>query len=90
MKASRESGSHVLLLALALVVLAVIGFAGYRVWQMQQAAAPSAETTAVTVPDKITNTASLNQAATVLDQSSTQVSSNLDDGGLDADLSGLL
>ena len=91
MKTSNESGSHVIALALGLVFVAVVGFAGYRVYQMQLATNGATDTkTTATVPAKITNTASLNQAASVLDQSSAQVNSNLDDNALNDDLSNLL
>lgn len=92
MKASRESGSHIIGLALGLLAAGVIGFAGYRVWQMQQPAIASAPatTTATTIPKTITNTASLNQAASALDQAATQVNGNLDDSALNADLNDLL
>ncbi len=91
MRRSSESGSHLIALALAIVAVGVIGFTGYRVWQMQQAATTdTAGNTSATVPAAITNTASLNQASSALDQSSAQVSNNLDDSGLDADLSSML
>lgn len=90
MKRSLESGSHLVALALVVVFVAVAGFAGYKVWQMQQASLNNSATTAATVPAKITNTADLTQASKVLDQASTQVNTNLDDSSLNADLNALL
>ena len=93
MKTTSESGSHLIALAVGIVVVGVIGFAGYTVY-MRQAATTSTDATGTTatvkVPAKITNTASLNQAATALDQASAQVNSNLDDTSLNADLNDLL
>jgi len=88
MRGSSETGSHVLFFAFALLVLALaaVGFAGYRVFTMQQGSGAST----ATVPAKITNTASLKQAATVLDQSSAQLNAGLDDSGLNTALKDLL
>jgi uncharacterized protein HemX len=92
MKTSKEAGSHLLVVALVLLVIGVVGFAGWRVWQMQQtlATATSGATDTATVPSKITNTATLDQASKALDQSSTQVNANLDDNGLNSDLNDML
>lgn len=91
MKRSSQSGSHVVMLAVAVAVIGVLAFAGYRVWTMQQANTQTADTaTTVTVPKKITNTAQLNQAASALDTASTQVNGSLDDSALNADLSSML
>ena len=90
MKRSSQSGSHVVALVLVVLFVAVAGFAGYKVWQMQQSAASSDTAAAVQVPAKITNTADLTQASKALDQASAQVSTSLDDGGLNSDLNDLL
>lgn len=90
MKRSSQSGSHVVAVALFVVFVAAAGFAGYKVWQMQQSAASTNTTASVQVPSKITNTATLNQTAAALDQASAQVNSNLDDSALNSDLNDLL
>lgn len=91
MNTSSEAGSHILGLALGIVVIAVIGFAGYKVWTMQQTAANTTPTTTTAVvPTKITNKATLDQAATVLDQSSAQLNSGLDSSSLNTYLNALL
>ena len=91
MNRSSQSGSHVIALALVVLFVAVAGFAGYKVYTMQQAATSGAPTsTSATVPAKITNTATLNQASSALDAVSTQVNSNLDDSALNSDLNDLL
>ncbi len=93
MKRSSESGSHIIALGLAVVVLAVVISAGYRVWQLQQdTAAPAAANTsaATTAPVKITNTATLNQASAALDSDASQLNSNLNDAAFNADLNSML
>jgi hypothetical protein len=92
MKKSSEAGSHIVGLALGIVVIAIIGFAGYRVWTMQQSAAgaPQTAATAATVPAKITNKTTLDQAEAVLDQSSARVSSSLDNASLNTYLKAML
>jgi len=92
MNYSKESGSHLIVVAVFLAVVGAIGFAGYRMYQLQQPSLTdtthAASTTAA--PAKITNTASLNQAAAALDNSSAAVNSNLDDSALNADLNSML
>lgn len=91
MKTSNESGSHLIVVALGILFVGVLAFAGYRVYQMQMASNGASDTTAsVTVPAKITNTASLTQTANALDASSSQLNSNLDDTSLDSDLNAML
>ena len=90
MRRTAEDGSHVIALGLFIAVIAVAGFAGYRVWQMQQAGPADSSSVTAKVPAAITNTASLDEASTVLDQSSTQLDSNLDDSGLDSSLNSML
>lgn len=91
MKTSSEAGSHVLAFALAILAVALIGFAGYRVWTMQRAASTQSNaTTTATVPAKITNKATLDRAASVLDQSSAELNATLDGSSLTADVNALL
>ena len=93
MNRTNQSGSHLIAVAFAVLVVGVVAFGGYRVWQMQQAASTNnaADTTAsTTVPAKIINTTTLKQAGTVLDSSSAQLNSSLDDSALNADLNSML
>ena len=92
MKRSNQSGSHIIALALAVLVVGLIAFAGYRVYQMQQTAnSPSSSTTASTlVPVKITNTATLKQAGTALDAASVQLDASLDDSSLNTAVNSML
>lgn len=91
MKASTQTGSHVVALALFVVVLAAIGLTGYKVWQMNAArtATTTASTTA-TAPAAIQDSADLTQAAKFLDQSSAQLDNSLDDSALNADMNSML
>lgn len=93
MKRTHESGSHVIVLAVAVLVVGVLAFAGYRVYQMQQAAnnTPSASTTAdATPPAQITNTTTLKQAGNALDAAAVELNSNLDDSALNTSMSSML
>ena len=91
---NRENGSHVIGLALAVGVIGIIGTVGVRVWQMQPNSNAglhgSTSQVSAAVPAKITNTATLNLAATALDQASAQVDTNLNDSSLNNDLGDLL
>ena len=89
MKTSSQAGSHVIAFGLLVLVVAVVGFAGYQVWMKQQAA-PAQQAAAVTVPAKITDKATLSQAAAALDQSSAQLNSRLDSAQLDTYLKAML
>lgn len=84
---------HIVLLMLVLVV-AVIGFAGYKVASTgtaKTASAPSTSATAVsTIPASIDTAADLAQTGKALDSSATQAESSLDDSGLDADIDAVL
>lgn len=79
-------------MAFAVLVVGVIGFAGYKVMQMQQAATTNqpSTTASTTVPAKITDTASLKQASSALDASSAQLNTSLDDSALNTDLNSML
>jgi len=88
MKRLNQSGSHILGVALLVLALGVVGFAGYKV---QQAHKPTASVSVThTVPATITTTADLQQTSQALDDSSAQLDSNLDDSSLNADLSSML
>jgi len=95
MKRLNQTGSHLIALALLVLALGVISFAGYTVVQRNKPA-DTASTTAQTqtktavVPATIKNTADLQQAGTVLDNSSSQLNTSLDDSALNADLSSML
>jgi uncharacterized protein HemX len=89
MKRLNQTGSHILGIALLIVALGVVGFAGYTVMNKNKDKTATA-TTATTQSDTIQNTADLTAASDQLDSSSTQVNSNLDDSSLNNDLNDLL
>jgi uncharacterized protein HemX len=89
MKRLNQTGSHILGIALLIVALGVVGFAGYTVMNKHKDKTATA-TTATTQSDTIQNTADLTAASDQLDSSSTQVNSNLDDSSLNNDLNDLL
>jgi uncharacterized protein HemX len=89
-KLSDQSGSHVLAVALVVLALGVVGFAGYKVQQAHTATYTVTHTAAESTPASIKGTADLNQTSQALDDSSAQLDSSLDDAALDADLNSML
>lgn len=88
---SNQSGSHIIALSLFILVVGVIGFTGYRLWQLQQpSTASTTHTATASVPQSIKTTADLTQAASALDDASSQLNSGLDDSALNADLNSML
>jgi len=88
-----QSGSHIIGFALLVLVLGVVGFTGYKVQQSHNktsVANQTATTAKAAIPANMTSTADLQSVGQVLDQSSAQLSSNLDDGQLNADLNSML
>jgi hypothetical protein len=84
-----QGASHVVLIALV-AVLAVVGFAGYKVLggNSKQSASTQTQSQAVTTPDKIKTKADLQQSAKSLDAA--DVEKSLDSTQLDTDLNDLL
>lgn len=87
-----QAGSSHLVVVLLVAVLAVVGFAGYRVMQNQNATSQVASTspvaTTATVPAKINNKTQAQQAGKALDAE--QIDSTLDSAALDSDLNSIL
>jgi len=93
MKRLNTSGSHVVALVVGVLVVGVIGMAGYKVWQNSKTPVTDTATTVKTssaVPSTIKSNADLTNASKALDDSSAQVNSNLDDNSLNSDLNDLL
>jgi uncharacterized protein HemX len=91
MKRLNQSGSHILALALLVLALGVVGFAGYKVQQAHNTT--DATTTAATThvaPATIKDTTDLQQTSQALDDDSSQLNTNLDDTSLNADLNAML
>lgn len=90
MKTNQSGFGHIALLVVVLVV-AVVGFAGYRVWSNQKTADTGAETnTAVTLPNTIETKADLTSTGQFLDDLGAQLNADLDVSSLDADIDSML
>lgn len=85
-----QSGATHLVLLLALVVVAVAGFVGYRVWTNQNEDTDTTGSTAsqTAVPETITDTKDLDQANSALEQAS--LDNDLNPAGLEQDVESLL
>jgi len=90
MKRLNQSGSHVVGLVLLVLALGVVGFAGYKVQQSHTKTTDSTTASTQTVPATITTTSDLQQASKAMDNSSSQLNTNLDDSSMDADLNSML
>lgn len=95
MKKLNQNGSHVVVLLIGVVVVALVGFAGYRVAHKNTALQTSTSnsttgTTTATVPSKITNHAGLTQAAQALDSANANINNDVNGSSLNADLNSLL
>lgn len=79
-------------LVFVVLFLAVVGFAGYKVVTANRSVAttPPAKTAATAVPAAINSKADLVQISKVLDSSSAQVDSSLNDNALNSDLNDML
>lgn len=89
MKRLNQAGSHIIAVAVGVLVVGVIAFAGYTVASRQDAATDS-PTASAQKSSEINSTADLAVTANELDAASTGVDSDLNDSSLDADLNDLL
>ena len=78
------------MIVLALVVIAVAGLVGYRVWNDQQEEASPSQSNAkqVTAPENISNISDLEQASSVVEQAS--LDKDLNPAVLEQDIQSLL
>jgi hypothetical protein len=94
MKASNlnQKGFGHIAVLFVLVFVAVVGFAGYKVFTMNKSADTTVSSVVAnpTVPSRISTKADLTATAKALDSSSSQVDSNLNDGALNSDLNDML
>jgi hypothetical protein len=90
MKRLNSAGSHVVALAVGVLVLGVAVFGAYTVQHQDKTADTTPSSSAIKSSDAINNTADLTKASNDLDSASSQVNSNLDDSSLDGDLNDLL
>ncbi|MDB5166621.1 MAG: hypothetical protein JWM37_693 [Candidatus Saccharibacteria bacterium] len=84
-----QAGSHIIAIAVGIVILGVIGLAGYRVLQHDNPMADSAAKTP-SVPASITSKDDLKQTAASLDGSSVDVNNSVDGSSLDENLTDML
>lgn len=87
MKRLNQSGSHIIAVAVGILVLGVVAFAGYTVMQRQDKTSTTTSTTTSSTAGEDVN---LDDEATTLDDSSSQVDNGLNDSELDSDLNDML
>jgi hypothetical protein len=88
---STQKGFEAIGVFLAVLVVAIIGFASYKVLTMNKTADNlPATSAAATEPEKIQSQSDLADTSKVLDSASSELDGNLNDGSLDADLNALL
>lgn len=91
MTRSKQSGSHVLALALVVLVVGVVAFAGYSVMQRNKTSKDATKSdTTVAAPEAITTESDLTATSQSLDDSSAGLNSSLDDSTLDSSMNDLL
>jgi predicted negative regulator of RcsB-dependent stress response len=91
MKRFNQQGSLHLGILVAVLVVAAVAFAGYRVWSNAQAE-PTQTATAQSadVPAQIKSKADLTQTSKALDQTSNELDSSMNDASLDSDINSML
>jgi predicted negative regulator of RcsB-dependent stress response len=72
------------------LVVAVVGFAGYRVWSNQNTADTTETSATTTVPSTIQTKADLDSTGKYLDGLGAQLNADLDDSSLNADINSML
>ncbi len=87
MRKLSQSGFGHVALVLIVVVLAVVGFAGYTVWKAGQ---KTDTTQQASLPATIKTEADLTQTSKFLDESAKELDSSLDPSGLDGSINQLL
>jgi hypothetical protein len=87
-----QAGSHLVGIALLVLVLGFAVFAGYTVSHRNSdtTTASTTSTKTAAAPGTIKNASDLQQTAQALDTASSQLSSSLDDSGMNADLNSML
>ena len=90
MKRLNQTGSHIIAVAVGILVIGIVAFAGYTVANKDDAPTNTNGTTQYNKSSGITNNADLSAAGAELDSSTTQLDGSLNDSSLDADLNDLL
>ena len=90
MKRLNQTGLHIVAIGLVVLVLGVVGFAGYTVSQHNKKANTTATSKALLAPKAIQTKADLNAAAQSLDDISTDLNNSVDGNTLDSSIDDLL
>jgi hypothetical protein len=92
MKRLNATGSHVVAVAVVILALGVVGYAGYTVMQRSNthASDTAAAKTEFAAPASIDSKADLETTATSLDKASGQIDSSVDATSLDSSMNDLL
>jgi predicted negative regulator of RcsB-dependent stress response len=90
MKRFNQQGSLHLGILLAVLVVAAVAFAGYRVWSNGQDDTTQTATASTAVPSEIKTKADLAQTGKALDQTSSELDSSMNDASLDSDINSML
>ena len=85
-----QKGFEAVGVLLVVVVVAIIGFAGYKVLTLSKTVDPPATSAAVTEPDTIKSNQDLADTSKALDTASSELEGNLNDEALNSDLNALL
>lgn len=87
-----QAGIGHIVVVMVLLLVGVVGFAGYKVLTKNANTDSTASSVNATppVPDKISTKADLETTGKTLDNSSSQLDSGLNDGALDADMNDML
>jgi heme/copper-type cytochrome/quinol oxidase subunit 2 len=85
-----QAGFEAVGVLVAILIVAVIGFAGFKVMHMNKAADSQQSASQPAVPAKIQTKSDLSQTGKSLDAASGQLDSSLNDGSLDADMDAML
>jgi hypothetical protein len=86
-----QTGIGHIAIMFAVVFVAVVGFAGWKVATMNKdAGTETAATVTTSVPDKISSKGDLVQTSKALDDASSGLDSSLNDGAFNADLNDML
>jgi hypothetical protein len=85
-----QSGSHVVAVVLLVLVLGVIGFAGYTVMQRDKKTSDTTTNTTADMPAAINSKADLNTTAQSLDSDASNLNGGVDGSTLDSSMDALL
>lgn len=85
-----QNGFEAVGILLVVVVVAIIGFASFKVLTLNKTVDPPATSAAVSEPDSIESDGDLSDTSKSLDSASSELDTSLNDEALNADLDALL